>query len=45
MSRVAESLRDERLARWLTLEVPVAIIAGEEPPPPPAGRRRWAFWS
>jgi protein-tyrosine phosphatase len=44
MSHVAEALRDERLARWLTLDVPAAVVAGEEPPPRPAGRRRWALW-
>lgn len=44
MSRAAEALRDERLARWLTLEVPAAVLAGEQPPPRPAGRRRWALW-
>jgi protein-tyrosine phosphatase len=44
MSRAAEALRDERLARWLTLEVPAAILSGEDPPPRPASRRRWALW-
>lgn len=35
------ALRDERLGRWLTEEVPAAILAGEDPPAaPPRGRGR-----
>jgi protein-tyrosine phosphatase len=44
MSRAADALRDERLARWLTVDAPAAIVAGEDLPPRPAGRRRWALW-
>jgi protein-tyrosine phosphatase len=45
MSAAAEALADERLAAWLTLDVPAAIVAGERlparPPARPARRRRW----
>ncbi len=34
-------LRDPRLARWLTDEVPSAIVAGSVPPPRPRSARRW----
>jgi protein-tyrosine phosphatase len=44
MGRAADALRDERLARWLTADVPAAIVAGEDPPPRPAGRRRRTLW-
>jgi protein-tyrosine phosphatase len=44
MSRAADAVRDERLARWLTLDAPAAVVAGEEIPPRPAGRRRRSFW-
>jgi protein-tyrosine phosphatase len=35
------SLRDPALSRWLTYDVPAAIVAGVEPPPRPARRARW----
>lgn len=42
---VYEVVRDERLARWLTMEMPGALIAGAEPPSRPSsgvtGRRWW----
>ena len=43
MSAAARAVDDERLAAWLTEEVPAAILKGEAPPPPPAAgaRRRW----
>ena len=38
-------LRDDRLGRWLTEEVPAAILDGDDPPPsPPLGRRRRLSW-
>jgi protein-tyrosine phosphatase len=45
LSRAADALRDERLARWLTWDVPAAIVSGEDPPPRPEGRRRWRLRS
>lgn len=44
MSRAADALRDESLARWLTREAPAAILVGEEPPSRPPGRRRRRLW-
>ena len=41
MGAAAEAIGDERLARWLTQDVPQALLAGEEPPPRPAKSRRW----
>lgn len=39
------ALRDDRLGRWLTEDVPAAILAGEDPPAsPPRGRRRRLPW-
>jgi protein-tyrosine phosphatase len=39
----ARRLRDDALARWLTVDVPGAILAGGDlPPRPPRARRR--FW-
>jgi protein-tyrosine phosphatase len=45
MSDAAAAVGDEALARWLTLDVPAAIVADGEPPPPPARapRRRWSL--
>jgi len=40
MSAAAEAIGDETLARWLTVEVPGAIIAGRPLPERPAKRRR-----
>jgi protein-tyrosine phosphatase len=37
---VVRALRDEALARWLTVDVPGAIAAGHELPPRPRERRR-----
>jgi protein-tyrosine phosphatase len=41
MGAAAEAVRDDRLAQWLTRDVPGALLAGETPPPRPARRRRW----
>jgi protein-tyrosine phosphatase len=35
-----EEIADQRLARWLTMEVPQAIVSDEAVPLRPAGRRR-----
>lgn len=43
MSRAAEALDDDALARWTTHDVPAAIVAGEGPPPRPRSRRRGLF--
>jgi protein-tyrosine phosphatase len=40
LSTAASALGDERLARWLTEEVPAALLAGERLPPRPARSRR-----
>lgn len=40
LSAAASALGDERLARWLTEEVPAALLAGERLPPRPARSRR-----
>jgi hypothetical protein len=39
-SDVAAALEDDALARWLTVEVPTAIVGGGALPERPAGRRR-----
>ncbi len=49
MSRAAASIRDAGLARWLTEDVPAAILAGDAIPERPASqtapRGRWRrFW-
>jgi len=42
LSAAARSLGDQALARWLTRDVPAALLASEELPPRPApARRRW----
>jgi protein-tyrosine phosphatase len=43
LAAAAEALSDESLARFLTVEAPGAIVAGEPVPEPPrkARRRRW----
>jgi protein-tyrosine phosphatase len=43
MSNAAAAVGDDALARWLTHEVPEAIVAGGEPPRRPATRRRGFF--
>jgi protein-tyrosine phosphatase len=41
LSRAVEALEDERLTRYLTVEAPAAIVAGEPvPEPPPVTKRR-----
>ena len=40
MSAAADAVGDEALARWLTNDVPAAVVAGAPPPPRPATRRR-----
>ena len=40
MAAAAEAVGDEALARWLTNDVPAAVVAGAPPPPRPATRRR-----
>lgn len=44
MSRAAEAIGDERLARWTTRDVPAAIVAGAPVPERPRGRRRPRLW-
>jgi protein-tyrosine phosphatase len=39
MTAAAESLDDEELARWLTHDVPAALLAGDTIPPRPERRR------
>lgn len=43
MSAAVEAIGDAELARWLTVDAPAAIVAGEEIPPRPeaTARRRW----
>lgn len=43
MTAAADSVGDEALARWLTLDVPAAILGDAEIPPRPSGGRR-AGW-
>jgi protein-tyrosine phosphatase len=40
MTAAAEAVGDDALGRWLTNDVPAALLAGAEPPPRPAQRRR-----
>jgi hypothetical protein len=45
LSRAARTVGDDALARWLTVDVPGALLAGDDLPPRPASggprRRRW----
>ena len=41
MSAAADALGDRELARWLTVDVPQAIVSGAELPERPAKRKRW----
>jgi protein-tyrosine phosphatase len=41
MSAAFEEIGDPALARWLTVDVPEAIVAGQEPPPRPERGRWW----
>jgi protein-tyrosine phosphatase len=43
LSRAVEALADERLARWLTRDVPLAVVRGTELPPRPGGGGRDAI--
>lgn len=43
LSDAAAALRDDRLARWLVHDVPLAIIGGADPPPRPVSARRRRF--
>lgn len=43
LSAAADAVGDEPLARWLTEDVPAAIVAGAPAPPRPARRRRRLF--
>jgi protein-tyrosine phosphatase len=43
LGAAARSLRDPRLARYLTVEAPAAMVAGEPVPAPPPRRRRGLF--
>jgi protein-tyrosine phosphatase len=45
MAAAADAVADEELARWLTLDVPGAIVAGEPPPPRPQPRRKRRWFS
>ena len=40
LSAAAATVGDDALGRWLTVDVPEAIVAAGEPPPRPARRRR-----
>jgi protein-tyrosine phosphatase len=40
LAAAVASIRDDALARWLTLDVPGAVLAGVEPPPRPISRPR-----
>jgi protein-tyrosine phosphatase len=40
LSSAAACLADDELARWLTFDVPAAVLADEEPPPRPIARPR-----
>jgi hypothetical protein len=46
MTAARQAVGNEALGRWLTEDVPSALVAGEEPPPRPQGRvaRRRRFW-
>jgi protein-tyrosine phosphatase len=45
LAAAAHAIGDERIARWLTVDVPRAIVEGRTVPPrPPGGRpRRWSL--
>ena len=43
MSSAAEAIGDPALARWLTVEVPAAIVGGEHIPARPLAPRRRRF--
>jgi protein-tyrosine phosphatase len=45
LTNAAAAVGDGELARWLTRDVPAAMVAGEQLPERPAGRRRrrWSF--
>jgi protein-tyrosine phosphatase len=44
LARAAQALGDEAIARYLTEEVPAAIVAGKDAPPPPRLKRmRFSF--
>jgi protein-tyrosine phosphatase len=40
LTAALDALRDDALGRWLTADVPAAIVAGEWLPPRPPGKRR-----
>jgi protein-tyrosine phosphatase len=40
MQAAATAVADDRLARWLTFDVPAAIVGGNDVPPPPARSSR-----
>ena len=40
MAAAAEAVGDESLARWLTHDVPAAVVAGAAPPPRPDGPKK-----
>lgn len=44
LTAAREALGDDALGRWLTEEVPAALVAGEEPPARPEDRRRLRFF-
>lgn len=47
MTDACRALNNDALAKWLTCDVPMAILAGEDPPPRPGGvgpRGRRPFW-
>jgi protein-tyrosine phosphatase len=41
MTAAAEAIGDQALARWLTWDVPAALLEGGELPKPPTRKRRW----
>jgi protein-tyrosine phosphatase len=43
MAEAAQAVGDESLGRWLTEEVPAALLSGTPPPPRPEPRRRRRF--
>ena len=44
LARAAQALGDEAIARYLTEDVPAAIVAGKDAPPPPRlKRKRFSF--
>jgi protein-tyrosine phosphatase len=40
MTAAADAVGDEALARWLTHDVPVAVVAGAAPPPRPGSPQK-----